>query len=365
MPIGASDGSVYKNNLDYQTASRMPPGSPTEAAGALKSSEGSQTPPNTPENKILYHTASPLVNFTEGDIDKAVNMGLAFSGGGLTFAGEKGLANLGSVAKHEAMTYLSHAKSMESVGEHPDDILYKTEFFRGADGKWRREIDDSQSSFDKNWSKNSPHYGEFGVPLPKVLDHPELYETYPDLKNVKVRYDPNMNGAVWDNKNNQIVMGPNAAKSHGVLMHEIQHAIQDYEGFAKGAFPYQIGEHGPSYLRYNPTHEMFNEYKELQKNYVNLDPEEKIRANHLHKIFTTYHDYLNAANQKAHENYYRSAGETESRNVETRLLLNQGDRSIFPPQSTEDISRQYQIPTQSVGMGTAYGLHETGKPISK
>ncbi|MBQ7022281.1 MAG: ParB-like nuclease domain-containing protein [Akkermansia sp.] len=95
--------------------------------------------------------------------------------------------------------------------------------------------------------------------LDDVLDYPELFEAYPHLRNIQLAEDFGMGLAdasysefarkhdvsIGKNKGQYplgfINMNPTASawsderKATSLLLHEIQHAIQDIEGFAKGA----------------------------------------------------------------------------------------------------------------------------------
>src|SRR6267154_1914574 len=93
--------------------------------------------------------------------------------------------------------------------------------------------------------------------LSNILDHPELYAAYPQLKDIKVIRDSGYSatGAQYERGSGvggltgaQIRMGTKAAEDKGTLMHEIQHAIQGYEGFAKGGAPSK----STNYLRFTP-----------------------------------------------------------------------------------------------------------------
>lgn len=83
-----------------------------------------------------------------------------------------------------------------------------------------------------------------GMRLADVMDYPELYEAYPELADVVVRYVgmETANGyAVYGNGEREIHINRRLdgewEKIHSVLLHEIQHHIQDIEGWAKGGSP--------------------------------------------------------------------------------------------------------------------------------
>jgi len=91
------------------------------------------------------------------------------------------------------------------------------------------------------------------MPLSEVFDHPELYENYPELKNIKVSFSDEASNTLgsFNPKDNRINVNVNSFYSSrsdkpvtfeefndkiaDVLVHEIQHKIQEIEGFAKGS----------------------------------------------------------------------------------------------------------------------------------
>ena len=82
---------------------------------------------------------------------------------------------------------------------------------------------------------------EFGMELGDVLDYPELYEAYPQLKDLRVYTDDlkGYNGLAGNNgwsdyiTMNRSLLG-DWEEFRSVLLHEVQHVIQRIEGFAKG-----------------------------------------------------------------------------------------------------------------------------------
>lgn len=339
--------------------------------------------PNKPEAKVLFKTPSG-VEITDQDIDKAINVTMGVGAG--TIGGVRGgkakLADLG------------HAQVLEASGTHPDVIHAQTGFWRGAEGRWRHEIDDSTSSFDRNWHDKqpapkkkyglweqepfNPNEGMVTSKLSEVLDHPELYKNYPSLKDITVIKDPGYSstGAQWEvgsgptkHHLGQIRMGSEAASSHGILMHEVQHAIQDFEGFSKGGSPGKAGTNYQLKLR----EDMLPVAKRLQSLYdkhqsvypTGLNAAEKAEMEHLSFLANKYNEYAKAGDKQALEYYFRLAGEVEARNVDARLLLTESERRQMHPKWTEDVRSELQIPTEEAVSTTAYGVRDpkTGKSI--
>jgi hypothetical protein len=77
--------------------------------------------------------------------------------------------------------------------------------------------------------------------LAEVFDHPELFKNYPDFKNIKIQANGKVAGASWDLNTRTLSVNPSIAKDPHTLrqaiVHELQHAVQQREGFAIGATP--------------------------------------------------------------------------------------------------------------------------------
>ncbi len=82
-------------------------------------------------------------------------------------------------------------------------------------------------------------YKKYERKLGDILDYPELFDAYPELKEMKVDGDePQANGSYNPSTrtislNKSLFADPDKLRS--TLLHEIQHAIQDIEGFAAGS----------------------------------------------------------------------------------------------------------------------------------
>jgi hypothetical protein len=125
---------------------------------------------------------------------------------------------------------LSAAEDMLKKGADVEDIWQKTGWIQGKEGKWRFEIDDSKFGF----AKTPKDYETYD--LGDLVSHPDLFEQYPQLKKVQVNIDPSHpSGGSFSNGEIYIRADKSLPKLKETLIHEIQHAIQDMEGFAKGA----------------------------------------------------------------------------------------------------------------------------------
>lgn len=172
---------------------------------------------------------------------------------------------------------LEKAMELEKDGTDSEKIRKETGWFKGYDGKWRFEIDNSELEFKTDIKKNraaaielakmkvksaeleekivnntatkaeeNEYYNldekmiEYrkGVKLSDVINHPKLFEAYPQLKNVDVYYEiSSVNRGVYSSNGNVIMLNPmhTIDEQKEAIIHEIQHAIQGIENFANGS----------------------------------------------------------------------------------------------------------------------------------
>lgn len=85
-----------------------------------------------------------------------------------------------------------------------------------------------------------------GETLGDVLDYPELYEAYPELREVKMEYRTGGSYSRFEREKGlagaTIALGTNKTpeKLRGTLLHEVQHLIQLHEDFAFGGTPANV-----------------------------------------------------------------------------------------------------------------------------
>ncbi|GEM_PF-5658417 len=179
----------------------------------------------------------------------------------------------GEKAKTHDPAALDKAKRLSAFGETPRQIWKETGWVKGQEGKWRFELDDSKMTFRKKDGKicdvlriselnfqsmteglsdaesdeflrlrQAASRGELSAPLSDVISYDLLFEAYPALKDVFVKSDFHaigMGKAAYDPGTKTIYLSPqaNGAKLRQTLLHEIQHAVQDEEGFSFGSSP--------------------------------------------------------------------------------------------------------------------------------
>lgn len=155
-----------------------------------------------------------------------------------SFVGEKGLNN---AIMQEPGTYmtveqgLNRAKQMQKTGTDNENIRQNTGWFQDRNGDWKFEISDKNMKIKDNIQlKENTNYK-----LGDIIEHNTLFTMYPNFKNIDINFKDlkNVNG-FYDKKqksitiNNKIInSGINLEKT---IIHELQHSIQNEEGFENG-----------------------------------------------------------------------------------------------------------------------------------
>lgn len=247
----------------------------------------------------------------------AGNVGLeAIPGGAL--AGKMAPAILAGVgARRAPLDKLRTAFDMEKAGASADDIWQTAGWERGADGKWRFEIPDTNSSINQQAQDELQRYNT--VVLGDLLNHPELYDAYPDLARLPVVPDHGSGGGY---AGSSIRIGVDEPNIRGTLLHEGQHGVQGVEGFAAGA---------------NPDHVQKTISRGLSDAIARSASPEEAAA--LQAIKSRPYN-------AAYDAYRATAGEVEARNVgETRADMAPDELKARRPGDTEDqkYSRDRQI----------------------
>lgn len=166
--------------------------------------------------------------------------------------------------------------------------------------------------------------------LSEIITHDELFKAYPQIRNVEIVFNKNMKKGEFANatipqkggvrSSAYIEVSKQAFYKDGVfsvdefkktLMHEVQHIIQAYEGFANGSLPSEQYER----LRRIAV----ADYKKNPSAYKNIAD----TAEDFADVMVTPRDAF-----RAYQNVY---GEQEARNVEDRLKLSKEERAKTMP----------------------------------
>lgn len=124
---------------------------------------------------------------------------------------------------------VGRAEAGERVGPG-SDVRKELGWFQAPDGRWRKEISDLYATFNSGRTIRGPLHSYF--------NHPELYKHYPELASVNVeRVDEGLGAhGYFDRQTNTININPTDSPSEqlSTVLHEVQHWIQEKEGFSMG-----------------------------------------------------------------------------------------------------------------------------------
>ena len=319
---------------------------------------------------------------------------------------------IGAAAKTWDAAAAAKAKELEKAGADARSIWQQTGTWKGPDGKWRQEIDDSQAKFlaerlpqaQDRLNIANQYLRDAGVPAPrdiaspdrlvspalkqealqfadmkvaqgapsedlsKVLQHGKAFMSYPDMGSIPIAreigggpirgtYDPAMNrmtvggGTIRDAAN----------ETKSTTLHELQHAIQQREGFARGGSERSAADEVATMIfdkkKRSSDIQKSAEFQEAQalenklgweaiEGKVPFEQYERTITNHpgypLLAEYRQLQEWLRTAPSSGLEAYRRLAGEAEARAVQARMNLTPAERrATFPPES-------YDVPIEQL-----------------
>jgi hypothetical protein len=276
---------------------------------------------------------------------------------------------------------LAKAQQMIAQGVDPAEVWKETGWGKGVDGKWRFEINDkyditdnldeigSRFPIDDEITRNLISGRWNGARSTDMLSHDDLYAAYPEFKNMGIAKETgdslgsiNQDGtqAYINNTLLQRSLGgrdiSKPDNAHSVLMHEIQHAIQGKEGFARGGSPDQFSGRLPFPAVLNDAQVMAMMVKggvskedapwEFAKR-MGRNP----KGNATELLNKNDPDVLSRMTHDEHEAYRRLAGEVEARTTQSRLDLDPQQRRENYPFDYKTYGYDVPAKSQTVDFG--------------
>ena len=129
-----------------------------------------------------------------------------------------------------------------------EEVFKQTNTAKGLEGQFRQELSDLNSHikggptfYDTVMNRMTALQKPSGEPMyaKDVFYHPEVYKSYPQLADIEIQFIPKGNKATasYNPVNNVIKLNENLSptEARSSMLHEMQHAIQEIEGFNKGA----------------------------------------------------------------------------------------------------------------------------------
>lgn len=302
---------------------------------------------------------------TGGPVDPLDVMNV-MSGGGAASMGRGG-ASLGVFGGRlrgmEDAAAKSTARIMKKEGRDAADILRHTGLQEDVRGNWLYEISDNQSKlvlpkaashrmssmddFD-NLPTASP-YAKGPHKLGDILDHPDLYKSYPELKDLPVKINqPGMGSALNPFGKEPLYMSIDLSPAfddeiatHRILMHEVNHAVQQLD--VRDGIPRDVGTNRIAVL--HQAVKYGDRVKKVLEDNPDIDP--KLKDQYLRTAKKVWDGLEDIAA------YHANPGEVESRNVERRLFMTPEQRRTGPEAlatKTEDVFRPDQLDLTHPGL---------------
>ena len=316
----------------------------------------------------------------------------------------------GVKAKGADLDAMEAAKELAARGVSRDEIWNKTGWFEDVDGAWKWEIDDSgyrfnipekaagqqltdayqlmnrlddmsesdlllemelmdfkgtpaeykaaeiKNAYDKLYDISKSDY-----PLETFIEHKDMLAAYPSMKQVDGRFRDSWRGNTggsYDPESDIIQIGSETRDKGSVMAHEMQHAIQEREGFAGGGSPSQFADdfaQNRARLAFlekdEATQAILKEvddaenalimrddldFEQMQKELFDLQAYYRQVSPHYKEYSKVMHAMRGKSEDGVYE-YKRLAGEAEARNVQTRLDYTPEQRRATPPWKTLDV----------------------------
>lgn len=201
--------------------------------------------------------------------------------------------------------------------------------------KTRKEINDSVATIDLDnfWKLNKNHIG----PLRDLLDHPELFAQYPDLEDIEVQTiagesDRSAYNPFTDRIELSYLRGQEGARSS--LLHELQHAIQEREGWTRGGSPEQFKYNGKEIKKIDAELEKLYATPLSGDEDLGMEPRTIEQSKRIEELEKRRKEIFDNTPQRMYE---RLAGEVEARDTAARRNLELDIRDKIPPYSGQKI----------------------------
>lgn len=247
-----------------------------------------------------------------------------------SIAGREALKNIkDQQVSKEAYNSYNKAKQMAKNKESNEKIFKETGWYKDkVTGKMKFNFSDKDMKIvDQNYKVGQ----EFK--LKDILVHDTLFEMYPQLKDYKVKIeDMNSNKSKSNGKLNgrynrltneltiDINRFNNISNAEGTLIHEIQHAIQQIEGFAGGTstkFGKEKYKNNPGEIEARDTSARMIQEKYNQKDLINSMPKSaNADTTILEKMKIGLYNYLsNISNEEIFNEFNESNKKKNSSNT--------------------------------------------------
>jgi len=226
--------------------------------------------------------------------------------------------------------------------------------YKGLDGEWRAEIDDSKARFKTEALREEPNIipkgpddtiQRFRGRMGDIIDHPGLYRAYPWLADQEVAGVIGWGGRGEYNATTKKIwaQGKDESEALSAALHEVQHLIQGAEGWAAGSNWRHVAYHSQRRLA-----DIEDALRQLDAHHGAIGHNsrkalEDAREAVQHTLEVLGDDgpasVWDTGSRQAWLAYEREHGEVEARNVQTRKDMDAAARRGAMPETTLDVKR--------------------------
>jgi hypothetical protein len=293
----------------------------------------------------------------------------------------------GPNSKTADLEALASAKDMIKNKVPAEEVRQSTGWELTPHGHWRYEISDKDIKLTPQAEK---HFTQSGSPLDQHIesqpknfflgpdgdrvyfaDHPELFAAYPELAHNLVKGtragEKSPSSGYYSDALGVGVKSPSPEGAESTLIHEMQHWIQRQEGWPSGASMaasrFEIEKALQDKIRSALNEKGVWIEQQMQSGYGSpewkaIQPEIK-RLNKEMREAKKLLKQPDALKEAAWDDYFKTAGEVESRNSELRRYLSDAQRKKAAPATTQDVPYEQQIVKyrHNAEGGAVYPLH--------
>lgn len=274
------------------------------------------------------------------------------------------------------------ATQMEKAGASPRDIWEQTGTFRGAEGKLKQEISDKYSTikgagnfedvimkaYERGVERTKgtgqrEYWQPYKTTVGDVFFHGNLEEAYPDLMKIESQMIPKGLDArgmfVIDDNGKKIIQVREdlaSGKAESTILHELQHGVQEREGFARGG---NISEFASGPMFDQRARDLTADLSQIVTGGVSAKPLEVLQGlkytdpKDIEPIIKKYgfnniedaRSFIYDENERRTPlgQYQRLAGEAEARLTQARMNLTPEQRLQYFPLEQKSVENPYGL----------------------
>jgi hypothetical protein len=342
--------------------------------------------------------------------EEVVNMAGTVAGGGMAL-GRAPVGSLGMMIGPRSKLWdrvaEDLAKKLENEGKDKTEIWEATKTMRAPDGNWRQEIPDTEMQYTLNTIRSKQieaHNKRYqkakdkaatpeelsaieqqrkkafakavlnlGGTASDFVSHPLLFQAYPELSSLAWKQlkptsrqfnAPKTTSGFYDPNLKRIVINTDADDKRSTALHELQHAIQNIEGWQGGSSP----EYMATKLA---ERDVFKDAIQKRQELLNsLSPTSILRPSvekSLQEAKENFKPYELLEGLDPYGAYRRVLGEEEARMVEKRRKLTKEELKARPPFRDYEFEPSEHIYIGQGGDSVSYSNDKSAlsKPLTK